>query len=490
MLLSLDSVRADALTFRDRETAPTLAALAERGTVFTLALSGSSWTLPSHAQMFTGQPPQLHGVHHDERKIDPLTQTLPECLSAAGYATVGAWSGWFLAGEYGFGRGFDRYETALDLDGGSNDADPSTRDGFARRENSSHQQITSERLVSMLSRSIAEAPASEPLFVFGHFFDPHYDYIPPAPFDTRFDPDYLGEIDGENFWLNRRVFDAEKRPMRQVNDRDLDHIRALYRGEIAWTDKALGDLLIALERRGRLENTWIIVTSDHGEEFFEHENRGHRQGLYDEVLRVPLLIVPPSGFDAVADVDSLVSLSDIMPTVLDAVGAKRPPSVWGRSLLPGLAGESAQEDEGHFVVSTLTTQVEGDEGSATLVMDSLRGGAMKLIRRTRIPEGGEPMLESAHWFDLRADSAELRPRGNPERPEVAGALRRLELELDKMRTFHEELPHAPAADRFTDVRDIFQTDLGALGYAEGPEERQADEDAHWTLAPLSSVKSR
>ena len=93
ILLSLDSVRADALTFRDERTTPALAQLARRGTVFTHAVSGSSWTLPAHAQMFTGQPPALHGVQDDERCIDPLTRTLPECLAGRGLMTLGFWSG-------------------------------------------------------------------------------------------------------------------------------------------------------------------------------------------------------------------------------------------------------------------------------------------------------------------------------------------------------------------------------------------------------------
>jgi arylsulfatase A-like enzyme len=113
LLISLDTVRADALTFRDPEVARHMTALAARGTVFTQAISGTSWTLPSHAQMFTGMPLALHGVDADDVRIDPLTPILPEYLKQAGYFTGGVFSVRYLWNDYGFGRGFDVYRSAV-----------------------------------------------------------------------------------------------------------------------------------------------------------------------------------------------------------------------------------------------------------------------------------------------------------------------------------------------------------------------------------------
>ena len=113
VIISIDTVRADALTFEDRKVSPHLCDLAERGVVFDQAIAGSSWTLPSHAELFTGLPPILHGVHDDGRRIDPLHATLGERLGALGMHTAGVFSGWFLAGAYGFARGFDSYRCAL-----------------------------------------------------------------------------------------------------------------------------------------------------------------------------------------------------------------------------------------------------------------------------------------------------------------------------------------------------------------------------------------
>src|SRR5688572_12939938 len=113
LLISLDSVRADDLTFRDADRAPNLARLAERGTVFTQAVAGSSWTLPTHVQMFTGQAPSLSRVEVDSVRIDANAPLLSEGLARAGFRTLGFWTGWYLAPTYGFGRGFELYRNAM-----------------------------------------------------------------------------------------------------------------------------------------------------------------------------------------------------------------------------------------------------------------------------------------------------------------------------------------------------------------------------------------
>ena len=101
-------------------------------------------------------------------------------------------------------------------------------------------------------RVALECDPDRKLFLFTHFYDPHFDYIPPSPWCERFDPDYEGTIHGSGYWKNPLIHDAKREPARQVSDRDLDHIRALYRGEIGWTDEAIGLLLAELEESGRL----------------------------------------------------------------------------------------------------------------------------------------------------------------------------------------------------------------------------------------------
>ena len=494
LFVSLDSVRADHLTFEDADTAPAMTRLAERGTRFRQAVSGTSWTLPAHAQMFTGNPPLIHGAQTDVIRIDPLHRTLPELLSERGYATLGFWTGWYLADEYGFARGFDQYRSSMTIDPADNRV---LRDMLEQRGDSesairslleqvaSHQDITSEKVVSDARAALAEVPDGRPVFLFAHFYDPHYDYIPPAPYDTRFDPDYDGSMDGVGFWYNQDVFD-EATKTRRIGDRDLEHILALYRGEIAWTDRAVGQLIELFEARRGLEHTLVVITSDHGEEFFEHGNRGHRNGLFDEVLRVPLLIAPPGG-GAPGVVDGQVTLSDLLPTVADYAGAEVPATVYGRSLRPWLSGGSLPERP---AVSSLLLKVEqpGKEAQFWLTQ-AVRTPREKLLRTVSFHGAGRTRPRSMLRYDLVADPGETTPLDFKQK-EYPALWSRMEDALDPIRAAFAALPHSSAEERATAVKERFAEDLGALGYVDAGSE--ADEQGRapkpWLWSPLPRIE--
>ena len=472
LLISLDSVRADFLTFVDEETAPNLARLARRGTVFTQAVAGTSWTLPTHAQMFTGMPPVLHGLQESDLVLDPKLPTLPQLLRDAGYNTAGFYTCWYLASEYGFESGFDLYENAMQ--GGDQLSQALTKaleaEGAVadrrrnfRRQVPAHRDINSPLVVEQARAALERMGDGEPTFLFAHFFDPHFDYIPPAPYDEAFDPDYSGAMTGVDFWTNPGVFDATKSPARQISERDLDHVRALYRGEIAWTDRAIGELLDALEARGRLDDTLIIVTADHGEEFFEHEGRGHRQTLYDEVLRIPLLIVPPGSASASAPRmrDDLVGLSDLLPTALDYAGVALPPLVHGRSLRPALEGRELAERP---VLSSLSLPLDGPRSGWALI-ESLRTPREKLIRYwAQFDDASEPQFVRLEYFDLAADPGERTPLTTLEERPVRQAWRALEEELDVVRASWAQRERTPTSELFTEMESVVGHDLAALGY--------------------------
>jgi arylsulfatase A-like enzyme len=495
LLISLDSVRADVLTFLDEEAAPNMARLAKRGTVFTQALSGTSWTLPSHAQMFTGNPPLVNGVQIDTIRIDPLHATLPERLRERGYWNAGFFTGWYLSPEYGFERGFDIYASSMTIDPADNEqlraaledrGDTPTSIESLLKQTASHQDITSKRVVADLRDALEQAGDERPRFQFLHFFDPHFDYIPPAPHDTAFDPDYAGAYDGRGFWDNKRVYDQTKKPRRQIPARDLEHVFALYRGEIAWTDRAVGEVLEALEESGRLERTLIIITADHGEEFFEHGNRGHRNSLYDEVLRVPLLIVPPGAAAAAAPrtVDAQVTLSDLMPTVLDYAGTGKPAGVYGRSLRPLIEGGTLTERPA--ASSLLLKVVLPGEKPQLWLYQAVRTPGQKFIR-TLAFHNGRPQLKSILYYDLVRDPGETHiPKSLPP-----GELERLwtnfENDLEPIRAAFDALPHSSSEERATTARAAFADELGPLGYADGEEEDDDDEQAKapkpWLWSP-------
>ena len=171
-----------------------------------------------------------------------------------------------------------------------------------------------------------------PFFLFVHDFDIHYDYIPPSPYDTMFDPDYRGTVDGTNFIERADV-------NRKMNPRDLAHIVALYDGEIRFTDDHVAKILDKIDELGLRDRTLVVLVADHGDEFFEHGNKGHHRTVYDEVLRVPMVMRLPGLAKPGSVVDEQVSLVDIMPTILSAAGIQPPSGVEGMSLLPMLQGK-------------------------------------------------------------------------------------------------------------------------------------------------------
>ena len=124
-----------------------------------------------------------------------------------------------------------------------------------------------------------------------------------------------------------------------MDPRDLEHVIALYDGEIAWVDDHIRSLLTSLREKGLFENTMVILTSDHGDEFFEHGGKGHQHTLYQELLHVPLIFQVP-GVEGPRRVETAVSLIDVMPTLFEALGMERPTTLQGRSLWGAIQGRA------------------------------------------------------------------------------------------------------------------------------------------------------
>ncbi len=320
ILISLDSLRADHVGCYgyERDTTPTLDRLAKQGIRFADAHSTSSWTLPTHLTMFTSLYQLAHGVTVDTMTLDPLIPTLGTVFEKEGYATAGFVSAPYTAATYGYNRGMDVYEDLSEAYGHRDEA----RSAVVAPE------ITKRGIEWM------EKHAGEPFFMFLHYFDIHYDYTSPPPFDTMFDPHYDGPMDGRYFIESKAIHPG-------MPERDLEHILALYDGEIRFTDGYVAKVLDALDRLELVDNTLVMVVSDHGDEFFEHRNKGHHRSLYDEVLAVPFIVRMPGGKHAGTVVDEPVTLIDIAPTLIDAAGLERPAGMAGVSLLPAIAGDSS-----------------------------------------------------------------------------------------------------------------------------------------------------
>jgi arylsulfatase A-like enzyme len=235
--------------------------------------------------------------------------TLAESFRAGGYTTGGIVSAPYVEARYGFARGFDHYD------------DRSIR---FTTHGESYGGITAPELQKTADAWLS-ANADRRFFLFLHYWDVHYDYAPGPPYDTMFDPHYDGEIDGENFYFNPAV-------NRHMQRRDLEHLIALYDGEIRLVDDHLGQLRKTLERLSIAQRTVIVVTADHGDEFFEHGNKGHHRSLYDEIIRVPFVLYVPGVPPTRRTVEMETSIIDIMPTVLSLVGLRIPAGVEGVDL--------------------------------------------------------------------------------------------------------------------------------------------------------------
>jgi arylsulfatase A-like enzyme len=302
ILISIDSLRADHLHAYGyaRETSPNLDRLASQGALFETAIAPTSWTLPSHMTLMTALPPEVHGVTSSRRRLPADIDTLPQRLRRAGYYTGGIVSATYLDGLFGFSRGFDEYDdyTLLHASG----------DRSARQVSS--PQVTNLAL-AFLRRRAAAARAGQPFFLFVHMFDVHYDYNPPEPFAHKFDPEYCGTATG-----NLGAIDRIKRR------RDLEHVVALYDGEIAFVDAHIGNLLAGLDALHLQNDTIVAVVADHGEEFFEHGRAGHFKTLYDEVLHVPMIVRYPGHIAPGTRVRGQVRLMDTAPTLLELAGLR------------------------------------------------------------------------------------------------------------------------------------------------------------------------
>lgn len=310
ILISVDTLRRDHLTCYGygRGTTPRIDRIAARGVLFENCSSVSSWTLPSHASMLTGLYPAFHGLQNDGEKLPTSVGTLAESLRGAGYFTLAVISHVYVSSEFGLDRGFDRFEDSLIERGAENP--------------------TADRVVDKAIGMFAQLE-EEPYFAFLHFFDPHWDYTPPRPYDKKFtDPRYRGPIDGT---LDSMMpYLAGENPMPAE---DLRQAIALYDGEIAFVDAQIGRLLDWLRKRGRMENTVVALTADHGEEFLDHGRLGHGKSLFAEQIRVPLLIAGGGRFKKGTRRTDLVSLIDIAPTLLELAGAAPPEGLQGISLL-------------------------------------------------------------------------------------------------------------------------------------------------------------
>jgi len=304
VLISIDTLRADHLgCYGDpRGTSPNIDRLASEGVLFENGFSPTAWTLPGHASMFSGLTPRRHGATRVKAAIREDVPLLAEILAQNGYATAAVVNAPFMQAKFGFSRGFDTFTYVPKL------------------EVAEHQQA----VLNTVRRG-----GEKPFFYFFHYMSVHDPYAPEESFN-RFVGTYELpiEVTGQRMLQLWRALDAGERSLNEDEVRFLDD---LYTGGVLSVDARIGEILDLLESLQSDGDTVVIFTSDHGEEFMEHGSLVHTKTLYDEVLRVPLIMRGP-GIPRGERVRSMAALIDIVPTVLGLLDIVSPPDLDGIDL--------------------------------------------------------------------------------------------------------------------------------------------------------------
>jgi len=407
ILITIDTLRSDRISSygSDLVDTPNIDSFASEGVLFSNAASTVPFTLPAHSSILTGLYPPGHGVRENVGyTLDAGIPTLAEVLSAGGWSTAGFISAFVLDSRWGIGRGFDHY---------FDDFNPSDFE----TPNLGSVQRSGDVTIGEAVRWLDGRPQNAPFFLWLHLYDPHDPYEPPEPFKSQY-PD---------------------RP---------------YDGEVAYTDSLIGEFRQALEERGILRNSLVILTADHGEGLGDHGEGQHGFFVYDSTIHVSLIMRPPNAIDGGRVVDTAVSHVDLFPTILDAVGLAAPKKVHGQSLLPMIAGENVDLDRGVYSESLYPLLHYG-----WAPLRAIRTDDHKLISAPR-PE----------VFDVIADPRERRDLSLAQ-PAVTAEL---ETRLSDLRAKIES--EAPTAGAAPDIDPETLAQLQALGYAAGQGGVSLDEE--------------
>jgi arylsulfatase A-like enzyme len=327
LFLVLDTVRAESLSLHGykRVTTPNLDRLARQGVSFRRAIAPAPWTLTSHAAMFTGRRASETGADYGVA-YDGRYPTLAEALSSQGYHTAGfIGNNHFLCPAYGLHRGFTHFVchgTSLEQIFESSALARGVSDNPQVRSFLHCHQLLGRNSAATLNHDLVEwlqtRDASRPFFAFVNYFDAHDPYLPSREAAGTF---------GSRAPRNPRI-DCYS----SYSPDELDSLRSAYDECILGLDAEVGRLLARLQGAGHLENTVVVITSDHGEHFGEHNLMAHWWSLYSQLVHVPLIIIPPSHAPAGEVVSQAVSLRDLPATIFDLVGLRESQSIPGTSL--------------------------------------------------------------------------------------------------------------------------------------------------------------
>lgn len=420
-----DTLRADHLEVYEPETrvrTPALTAWAAHGATFLAGHSQENWTKPSCATLLSGLYPWEHRATSEDAVVPASVELVSETLRARGFTTAAFITNGFVSDRFGFDQGWGHFFNYL------------------RRGRRNMARYVADDVLEWLD----ERPQDEPFFLYVHTIDPHVPYIPPDEDLALYDPDpYQGVVD---FTEDRELLEKVKSGRLNLSARDRVHLEALYDGEVTYHDHHFAHILEGLDERGLTEDTLVVFTADHGEEFWDHGSVGHGHSVWEELIRVPLIVRWPGVTDDGMRIDEAVGLVDVAPTTFDALGLEPPAHLSGRSLATLLRG--GVED------APRATATGFMNGWRTVVI-----GRFKLVQRTPA---------NFMVYDLAEDPGETRDLAS-ERPLTVRYLRAmLGLTLAGAETREAERTPMDA-----EVRGMLEA-LGYVGASRAPREEDAE----------------
>ncbi len=319
VVLLIDTLRASKLQLyypKSRVKTPALDAFAKQGAIFIRPQTPENWTKPAVASLLTSLHPMTHNTKEQGSKLPNKALMLSEVYQRAGFKTASFLANGYVSRAFGFDQGWDHYTNYI-----------------RERRNTNASNVFGE------AGSWIEKHKAERFFVYIQTIDPHVPYDPPDAFLKMYDAKpYNGQV--KNRRTHLMLDDAKKNPKKyNFTARDKERIEALHDGEISYHDEQFGRFLKKLDALGLGENTMVVVTSDHGEEFQEHGSWGHGHSVYQELLNVPLIMRFPGVIPAGMRIEPVVTTMDVGPTVLEATGVEVPDEFEGRSLIGFLVGD-------------------------------------------------------------------------------------------------------------------------------------------------------
>lgn len=409
LFVVVDTLRAERLGSYGypRPTSPQLDRLAQTGVRFDLHLSQSSWTKASMASMWTGLYPARTGITRFDHVLPEEAKMPAEILRAAGFRTAGIYRNGWVAPTFGFGQGFEVYQKSVSSIGLA---------PGVKRENPTLSERSTDEAAVKSALEFLRVRGGERWFLYLHLMDLH-EYIYDQE-SARFGSDYSD----------------------------------IYDNSILWTDRTIEVLLDSIADLGFLDNTLVILASDHGEAFGERGFEGHAHTVYRETTEVPLLMSLPFRLDSGIVVGARTSNIDIWPTVLDLLGLEMP-GTDGRSrvaeILAAGRGEPLPQDESETAIAHLDRNWAKPNEEAKPTVSVAEG----TLRYVRMDQEGEIVQ---HLFDSREDPRELRNRAKKS----PGELERLAAVADAYLETEPEWGNVP-------TRELSELELGhlrALGY--------------------------